>query len=215
MRRGANRGRRRACFAVLGEEARARTSYNGGTQQEVQGAGEGLRGGSRSEMSDRDVDADASGEQASQPVAHVAAAPHAAPQQGAAGASAATPTMLSPLATPVTPAGVGTATPDPAYVSPEKKMWKVASASRMILAACDDRMREFLQKLGTPPNRLEEQVSCAGNPQRPDDQFFTKLAEVYNDPNFEGALQWSDVYLSTASPFGLDGRREPSYLRTQ
>jgi hypothetical protein len=45
--------------------------------------------------------------------------------------------------------------PSPAYVSPEKKMWKVASASHMIFAACDDRMREFLQKLGTAPNRLD------------------------------------------------------------
>jgi hypothetical protein len=89
----------------------------------------------------------------------------------------------------------------------------------MILADFDYCMREFLQKLpkvlGTAPNRLEEQVLCAGNLQRPDDQFFTMLAEVYNDPNFEVSLQWSDVYLSTESLFRLDGRREPSYLRTQ
>jgi hypothetical protein len=52
-------------------------------------------------------------------------------------------------------------------------MWKVASASRMILAACDDRMREFLQKLGTAPNRLVEHKVGGG-----DDRPFIVLAET-------------------------------------
>ena len=33
-----------------------------------------------------------------------------------------------------------------------------SNASRMILADCDDRMREFLQKLGTAPSHLEARV---------------------------------------------------------
>jgi hypothetical protein len=51
----------------------------------------------------------------------------------------------------------------------------------MILAALDDRMIGPLERFGTAPTRIEAQVSCSSNPQRPDDQFFETLAEFFND----------------------------------
>jgi hypothetical protein len=76
------RRRERAFLTTVERSKRYRALARAGT----------LRGG---EMSDRDVDADASGEQVTQPVAHVAAPPHVSPPQGSAGASAVTTMILS------------------------------------------------------------------------------------------------------------------------
>ncbi len=57
------------------------------------------------------------------------------------------------------------------YLTPLKKIWKDKDACRMIIVACSDQMRPFMEKLGTQPDRIENEVSSASNPQLPDDQF--------------------------------------------
>jgi hypothetical protein len=88
----------------------------------------------------------------------------------------------------------------------------------LILAALDDRMVGPLERFGTAPTRIEcieAQVSCSSNPQRPDDQFFATLAEVFNDPGFQAVIPWTDEHFASGAKFGLDGRRVPTYLRVQ
>jgi len=47
------------------------------------------------------------------------------------------------------------------YSSPAQKFWCDRDTCRMIVAACSDRLRPFLDKLGTQPNRLESELSSA------------------------------------------------------
>ena len=52
------------------------------------------------------------------------------------------------------------------YSSPLHKLWKDKDTCRMIIAACSEPLRKFLEKLGTQPDRLESECSSTGNPQR-------------------------------------------------
>ena len=105
------------------------------------------------------------------------------------------------------------------YSSPAHKLWKDKDTCRMIIAACSEPMRKFLEKLGTQPDRLESECSSTSNPQRPDDQFFTALEAQFNDPQFQATLPWSDAHLSSKkndpAHFPLSGRRDATYLRKQ
>ena len=83
------------------------------------------------------------------------------------------------------------------YSSPAHKLWKDKDTCRMIIAACSEPLRKFLEKLGTQPDRLESECSSTSNPQRPDDQFFTALEAQFNDPQFQATLPWSDAHLSS------------------
>jgi hypothetical protein len=74
------------------------------------------------------------------------------------------------------------------YVSPVKKIWNGRDACRLILASLEERMVAPLERFGTAPTRVEAQVSSSSNPQRPDDQFFQTLPEVYNDAAFEAVI---------------------------
>jgi hypothetical protein len=105
------------------------------------------------------------------------------------------------------------------YSSPAHKLWKDKDTCRMIIAACSEPLRKFLEKLGTQPDRLESECSSTSNPQRPDDQFFTALEAQFNDPQFQATLPWSDAHLSSKkndpAHFPLSGRRDATYLRKQ
>ncbi len=83
------------------------------------------------------------------------------------------------------------------YSSPAHKLWKDKDTCRMIIAACSEPLRKFLEKLGTQPDRLESECSSTSNPQRPDDQFFIALEAQFNDPQFQATLPWSDTHLSS------------------
>ena len=86
------------------------------------------------------------------------------------------------------------------YSSPLHKLWKDKDTCRMIIAACSEPLRKFLEKLGTQPDRLESECSSTGNPQRPDDQFFTALEAQFNDPQFLselGLAQCEDSFPTT------------------
>ena len=50
------------------------------------------------------------------------------------------------------------------YSSPLHKLWKDKDTCRMIIAACSEPLRKFLEKLGTQPDRLESECSSTGNP---------------------------------------------------
>ena len=97
------------------------------------------------------------------------------------------------------------------YVSPETSKWNPKREIRLILAACTEEMKPFLDKLGTTPERLEMNVSSSVAPMLPHDQFFSKLGKTYNDPTFEGIIPWSDDHIDGDYP--LQKRREVTYLR--
>jgi hypothetical protein len=64
------------------------------------------------------------------------------------------------------------------YVSPAKKFWSGGQGIRLVLCALEDCMVRPMERLGTQSDRLETQVSCASNPQGPDDHFFEVLTHV-------------------------------------
>ena len=66
------------------------------------------------------------------------------------------------------------------YSSPTHKLWKDKDTCCLIIAACSEPLRKFLEKLGTQPDRLESECSSTSNPQRPDDQFFTAFEAKFN-----------------------------------
>ena len=139
---------------------------------------------------------------------------------GAASGLAVQGTVASP-ADVVADAVASPAEETPAYVysSPAHKMWRDKDTCRLIITACSESLRPFLEKLGTQPTRLESERSSTSNPQRPDDQFFTALETQFNDPGFPATLPWSDSHLSikknVSQHFPLSGRRDVTYLRKQ
>ncbi len=166
------------------------------------------------------------------------------PQQVTAGVSTAAAAVASTASTSSPTAGTSTALPRPVtcpvveaagapaattslvlasgdemsseeYVSPVNFFWNGRDACRKILASLEVRMVAPLERFGTAPTRVEAQVSSSSNPQRPDDQFFQTLAEVYNDAAFEAVIPWTDEHFASGPSFALDGRRDPTYLRGQ
>jgi hypothetical protein len=101
------------------------------------------------------------------------------------------------------------------YVSPAKKFWSGGQGIRLVLCALEDCMVGPMERLGTQSDRLETQVSCAGNPQGPDDHFFEVLTEVYNNDQFHAVIPWADEHFTAGAMFKLEGRRDATYLRQQ
>ena len=141
---------------------------------------------------------------------------------GAAGGLAVQGAAAAPaqmVADAVASSGEESTTEADTYSSPAHKMWRDKDTCRLIITACSESLRPFLEKLGTQPTRLESERSSTSNPQRPDDQFFTALASEFNDPGFPATLPWSDSHLSikknVSQHFPLSGRRDVTYLRKQ
>jgi len=130
--------------------------------------------------------------------------------------AAAAPAQM--VADAVASSGEESTTEADTYSSPAHKMWRDKDTCRLIVVACSDELRPFLDKFGTQPTRLESERSCVSNPQRPDDQFFTALASKFNDPGFPATLPWPDSHFEDKNGsrhFQLSGRREVTYLRKQ
>ena len=103
------------------------------------------------------------------------------------------------------------------YVSPSKiPNWSSHDACRMILAACDQDVLNFLERLGESATRTETQASDSRHHMRPDDQFFEALAKKFNDANFSAAMPWiGDPHIKFKEEHRLKKRRDPDFLRTK
>ena len=65
-----------------------------------------------------------------------------------------------------------------------------------------------MERLGTQSDRLETQVSSAGNPQGPDDHFFEVLTEIFNDDQFHAVIPWTYDHVTPGARFEITGRRK-------
>jgi hypothetical protein len=137
------------------------------------------------------------------------------PQQVTAGVSTAAAAVASTASTSSPTAGTSTALPRPVTCPVVEAAGAPAATTNLVLASGDEMSNEEYVSFGTAPTRVEAQVSSSSNPQRPDDQFFQTLAEVYNDAAFEAVIPWTYEHFASGASFALDGRRDPTYLRGQ
>jgi len=137
----------------------------GGLQPVAKGRGRAARGGSQTPQQRQQKSREAKALRALSSARTAGAAGGLAVQGAAA-------TAAEIVADAVASPGEESPTEADTYSSPKQKFWSDGDTCRMIVAACSDKLRPFLDKFGTQPNRLESERSSASNPQRPDDQFF-------------------------------------------
>jgi hypothetical protein len=173
----------------------------GGLQPVAKGRGRAARGGSQTPQQRQQKSREAKALRALSSARTAGAAGGLAVQGAAA-------TAAEIVADAVASPGEESPTEADTYSSPKQKFWSDGDTCRMIVAACSDKLRPFLDKFGTQPNRLESERSSASNPQRPDDQFFTALASEFNDPRFPATLPWPDSHFEDKKNGSQNGSRQ-------
>ena len=129
----------------------------GGLQPVAKGRGRAARGGSQTPQQRQQKSRAAAAERARS----------SAVTAGAAGGLAVQGAVAAPaevVADAVASPGEETPAAADMYSSPAHKNWCDRDTCRMVVAACSDRLRPFLDKLGTQPNRLESERSSAWHP---------------------------------------------------
>ena len=112
------------------------------------------------------------------PVAAVPASPAPLPHP------AAVALRTSPRKTAMSPAAQ-TAAPERAR---NNHYWTPKDDARLVVSACSEKGRVFLEKLGEVSDRNEMQASTSSEDSSPDGQFYAQLALIYNDTKFSGSL---------------------------
>jgi hypothetical protein len=101
-----------------------------------------------------------------------------------------------------------------AYCSPEKTPnWSAADDVRMILAACTPELEHFLERLGATSERVEAEVSNSHQHVLPDDQFFSALMKMFNNPDFIPVIPWPADKRCEPRGYALKKRRDEEALR--
>jgi hypothetical protein len=113
----------------------------------------------------------------------------------------------------------------PRKSSPEKSLragagavvnWSVSDDVRMVLVACCPQIQKLFELLGHSSNRAELQGSNSATDARPTTAFFEKVAELFSDPAFKGAVpvEWArDEHLPLTRVYALRQGRSTAWMK--
>jgi len=114
----------------------------------------------------------------------------------------------------------------PRKLSPQKALragaatvpvnWSSSDDVRMVLVACCPEIQKLFELLGHPSNRFELQGSNSATDARPSTAFYEKLAEIFSDSVFKGAVpaDWArDEHLPPTKLYALRQGRDGAWMK--
>ena len=113
----------------------------------------------------------------------------------------------------------------PRKSSPEKSLragaaavvnWSSSDDVRMVLVACCPQIQKLFELLGHPSNRGELEGSNSATDARPSTAFYEKLAEIFSDSAFKGAVpaEWPrDEHLPVTKLYALRQERDGAWMK--
>lgn len=96
--------------------------------------------------------------------------------------------------------------------------WSSSDDVRMIFVACCPEIQKLFELLGHPSNRGELEGSNSATDARPSSAFYAKLAEIFSDSAFKGAVpaDWPrDEHLPVTKLYALREARDGAWMKNK